>query len=64
MNNFPGIPDQGNLFRGVEPVGSLNFGGRLDLYRLENSEEYEKASLRWTDCPLEEWLAGSDGGYP
>ena len=63
MNDDPGTPDQDNFFRRVEPVG-LGFGRKLDLYRSKNSEEYGRASQRWADCPLEEWLAGSDGEYP
>jgi hypothetical protein len=62
-NNYPGTPDQDDLFRRVEPV-DLSFGRKLELYRRMKSEEYEKASQRWADCPLEEWLAGPDGEYP
>jgi hypothetical protein len=64
MNNYAGIPNQDNTFRVVEPVGSLSFGGKLDLYRRKNSEEYERASQRWANCPSEEWLAGSGGERP
>jgi hypothetical protein len=64
MNNYPGIPDKNSLFHGVEPIGSLSFGGKLGLYRHKKSEEYERASQRWADCSLEEWLAGSDGEHP
>lgn len=64
MNDYTGIPDQDHLFHGVGPVGSLSFGGKLDLYRRNNSEEYERASQRWADCSLEDWIAGSDGEHP
>jgi len=62
-NHSTGTPDQDNLFRRVELV-DLSFGRKLDLYRRMKREEYEKASQRWADCPLEEWLAGPDGEYP
>ncbi len=63
MNNYPGTPHQSDLFRGVDTVASLSFSGKLDLYRRKKSEEYERASQRWADCSLEEWLAGPDGEY-
>lgn len=63
MNNYPGTPHQSDLFRGTDTVGSLSFSGKLDLYRRKKSEEYERASKRWANCSLEEWLAGPDGEY-
>jgi len=62
-NNYTGTPDQDNHFRRVELV-DLSFGRKLDVYRRMKREEYEKASQRWADCPLEEWLAAPDGEYP
>ena len=64
MNHGFGTPHQGDLFRGVDTVGNLSFSGKLDLYRREKSEEYGRASQRWAECSLEEWLAGPDGEYP
>lgn len=64
MVNYSGIHDQGNLIREVESIGSLSFGAKLDLYRHRKSEEYARASQRWANCSLEEWLAGSDGEHP
>ena len=60
-NYEPGTPRQGDLFRGVNTVGSLSLSGKLDRYRRKKSEEYERASQRWAECSLEEWLAGPDG---
>lgn len=64
MNSYTGINDQDDLFRGVGAVGSLSLGEKLDLYRRNKSEEYERASQRWVDCSLEDWIAGSDGEHP
>jgi len=63
INNHSGTHGQDNLIHEVESVGSLSFGGKLDLYRHQKSEEYERASQRWAHCSLEEWLAGSDGEH-
>ena len=64
INHDSGTLPQGDLFRGVDTVGGLSFSGKLDLYRRKKSEEYERASQRWAECSLEEWLAGPDGKYP
>lgn len=64
MNNYSGIYDQDNLICEVGSLGTLSFGGKLELYRHQKSEEYERASQRWAHCSLEEWLAGSDGEHP
>ena len=64
MNHEPGTPRQGDLFRGVDTVGSLSLSGRLDRCRRKKSEEYVRASQSWAECSLEEWLTGPGGEYP
>lgn len=53
--------DQDQLMNDGPRVLDKLLGRDTDAYIEEHMDKYERATDRWRDCAMEDWVAGADG---